>query len=328
MTSESPYAGRTVLVTGATGFVGAVVARSLLSEGARVVGTMRDPARAASARLEGIDWHVVDLELPGQMAALVARVRPVITFHLAGYGVAKEERDPQRAERLNHLVLEELCGALARTPSPDGWSGLRLVNVGSALEYGRIEGALDEARVGAPDTIYGETKVRGTQCVARFRARGLAALTARLFTVFGSGERPGRLVPMLLEAVEGDAPIELSAGHQPRDFLDVDGVSEGLLRLGLVLSRSVLVDSYPFDAPAINLATSRLTSVRVFVETFADVFGIARDRLHFGKVPQLAEEMFHGAVPIERLRSALGWVPEATLRAMLERLRAWHRSPP
>jgi nucleoside-diphosphate-sugar epimerase len=60
--------------------------------------------------------------------------------------------------------------------------------------------------------------------------------------------------------------------------------------------------------------------VREFVLALAEELGIARERLGFGDLPPLPEEMHHPPVPVERLRAALGWSPSPDPRDGLRRL--------
>ena len=76
-----------------------------------------------------------------------------------------------------------------------------MIHVGSALEYGTARGNLNELTAPSPTTLYGRSKLAGTLRVCRAaRRRGFRAVTARLFTVYGPGEQPGRLLPSLMAA--------------------------------------------------------------------------------------------------------------------------------
>jgi nucleoside-diphosphate-sugar epimerase len=116
--------------------------------------------------------------------------------------------------------------------------------------------------------------------------------------------------------------IPLSSGHQKRDFVYVEDVARALADLGELDGESARERRYPFDAPCLNLASGALTPVRDFVLALADELGIARERLGFGDLPPLPEEMHHPPVPIERLRAALGWSPSPDPREGLRRMAA------
>jgi UDP-glucose 4-epimerase len=317
----TPLRDRRVLVLGASGFIGRWVVRECVQRGAQVVAQVRDPARLGGVFREGVEVVTGDLGATKAGTELVRRVTPDVVFNLAGYGVAKDERDAERTQRLNTLLVLELLFALRGSTA---WPGAQLVHVGSALEYGAAR-TLDEATVPRPTEPYGRSKSTATAAIADMRA-SVAGVVGRAFTVYGLGERPGRLVPTLLAARTGAERIPLSSGHQRRDFVYVEDVARALADLSECEGAVLCSGRYPFDAPCLNLASGVLTPVREFVFAFADVFGIARARLGFGDLPPLLEEMHHPPVPIERLKDALGWSPSADprpgLQRMAERLRA------
>ncbi|HEX6133874.1 MAG TPA: NAD(P)-dependent oxidoreductase [Longimicrobiales bacterium] len=306
------YRGARALVVGATGFIGQRVASLLDRSGARVTATGRDPAalaalrRRLSARGETV---VCDVGSADEVTRLLRRTQPAITFNLAGYGVDRTERDEAAAHRINAELPALLVRQLSQA-GRGGWSGQVLVHAGSALEYGEARGDLDEDTVPVATTLYGRTKLAGTQAVTEQSAQGLAALTARLFTVYGPGEHAGRLLPSLLETAHRGVPLDLTAGTQLRDFTYVDDVAEGMLRLG----------TSPPGAPAVvNLATGRLESVRGFTERAARVLGIDSALLRFGALPARGEEMSHDPVSVRRLRELTGWVPRTTIEEGVRR---------
>ncbi len=316
--------GVRVLVTGATGFVGRWVVQALLDRRAEVGVVARDPHRM-SVEHAGDEVRVLaaDCARPGNLDAVLAEWQPVVLFHLAGYGVAKHERDPAQMRRLNHALLVEAVEGLRRLPSPH-WDGLRLVHVGTALEYGVLAAPLDESVTAQPTTLYGQSKLAGTQVVQHaVRELHFPALVARLFTVFGPGEREGRLFPTLLAAREHQAPVQLSSGEQTRDFGLVWDVAEALVDLACVPRAEVLAGEPPFDQGLLNVASGRLHPVRAFVVEAARALDISPSRLAFGALPHLPEEMPHLPVPVARLQRALGRVLPGDLRGLLERVRVW-----
>lgn len=306
MAPHARYRGLTAAVLGASGFIGRWVARALVESGAHVVLVARNAASIPeSLRAPAATVLEADLSREASVRAVFDVVHPSIVFNLAGYGVDRGERD----ERLARTINADLPGWLANVLADNrqaGWTGQQLIHVGSALEYGEIGGDLSEGSQPNPTTLYGTTKLAGTLVVRRACAEyGVRGLTARLFTVYGAGEHPGRLLPTLLDAASHGEPIPMSAGLQRRDFTYVEDVADGLLRLGGT------------DAAApgeiVNLATGILTSVREFATDAARVLGISPERLHFGALPTRAEEMQHDPVSVGRLRELSGWVPSTPI---------------
>lgn len=308
------YSGLRAAVVGASGFIGRRVTAHLNAAGADVLALVRDPVAARpnlEAEAPGAKIVGFDLLDEARVEECLTLFRPAILFNLAGYGVDRQERDPDLALRLNVEAVRMLARVLAKARDRH-FDGTAFVHVGSALEYGRARGDLSETTTPLPFETYGRTKLAGTLGLeSEAKGLGLPASTARLFTVFGPGEHPGRLLPTLLEGRRGDAVIPLSEGLQRRDFTAVDDVAEGLLRLGLTHPGAT--------GAAINLATGTLTTVRAFAERAAKVLGIDSERLGFGRIPVRAEEMEHDAVSIARLRSLTGWAPSLSIEEGVRR---------
>lgn len=309
-----------VLVLGGTGFIGRWVARLLSHYGASVSVGVRDEDLAEKVleryRIDA-DICVIDIERqPDVLGGWINRLQPAVVFNLMGYGVDRMERSEGPAYAVNAELPLKLCEWLAGYESQ--WSGSRLIHVGSALEYGELTNDLNEESVPRPTTLYGRSKLAGTENVTRFsRSDGLSALTARLFTVFGCGEHKGRLLPSLIDAAGTGSVLSLTEGLQQRDFCFVEDVAEGLLRLAAAPHRGETV---------VNLATGQLNPVRRFVELAAAELGIDSAKLKFGALPGRAEEMSHQPVNVNRLKQITDWLPPADLQQGIRRSLAFERS--
>jgi nucleoside-diphosphate-sugar epimerase len=302
-----------VVVFGATGFIGSWVARRVGAAGAQVTLAARDREAAAALATElGARAHTVQVDVcdDARVAAVLREVRPHVTFNLAGYGVDHAERDAGTANRVNERFVGVLCAAVAAHRDRD-WRGQALVHTGSQLEYGPIGGAMHEDAEPAPTTVYGRTKLAGTQALsACAAARGLPALTARLFMVYGPGEHRGRLLPTLMAAAASGAPVPLTSGTQQTDFVYVEDVADGLVRLARAQVEPGAI---------VNLASGRLTSIREFVERAATLLDIPAERLRFGALPQRPETLQYEPVSNARLRALTGWVPSTNVTEGIRR---------
>ncbi len=298
---------RRVLVLGATGFIGRWVARAASETGARIWMSARDSAAArAMASAYGIAGTVAEADAlhDADLAALFRDVRPEVTFNLIGYGVDRRENESALADAINVDVVRRVIALVRETAAAGDWPGLRLVHVGSALEYGVSGGDLAEDTVVNPTTVYGRTKLAATELVSAAAMTGLRAVTARLFTVYGPGEHDGRLLPTVLAARTASTPVPMTHGLQQRDFTWVGDVAEGLVR-------AAGQPSAPW--PVVNLATGRLHTVRDFVADAERALGLAPGRFAFGALPTRAEEMAHAPVNIGRIRRWLDWVPTTSV---------------
>jgi len=332
------YAGARVLVFGATGFIGRHLVRALVAAGADLTVSARVGARLdrlTAGAGPAVRMNALDVCDDAAVTAMVGAVRPHITFNLAGYGVDRGERDEAIAERVNGRFPGILCKVIAEHLATD-WAGQSLVHAGSQLEYGPIGGNLDERAEPTPHTPYGRTKLEGTRAIERCAAaHALPAITARLFTVFGPGEREGRLLPSIIQAGRTGEPLDLTDGRQRMDFTWVGDVVEGLLRLGVVPAttgartpagqragtaaenRAVRTSGPASPGMVVNLARGVLVPVREFAEQAADALGVPRTLLRFGALPQRAETLEYEPVTNRRLRALTGWAPATGVTAAI-----------
>lgn len=314
-TSLRAYAGARALVLGGAGFIGAWVTRALVRAGADVYAVVRD-RRVAEHRFSrmGVILPILECDLAesGRATSVLAAVGPAVVFNLASRGVERGTRDPDAMYALNARLVSEVCDGLAHSPSMS-WPGVRLVHVGSSLEYGVLADGGDEGATPRPTVEYGQTKLMGTTAVREAAGlRGLKATTARLFNVYGPGEPSSRLLPTIFRAARTSEVVPLTDGLQQRDFAYVEDVAEGLLRLGL---------ANVTPGEVVHLATGRLTMVRSFAELAAEISGVDPRRLAFGSLATDPQEVRYGRVSVARLQALTGWRPPTTVTGGIRR--AW-----
>jgi UDP-glucose 4-epimerase len=320
-TKDRQYRGVRVMVLGAAGFVGRWVGRQLTHQEARLY--LLDCRAAGSEKIFerfGVRGEVLEADATEAetLDRIYREIRPSITFNCVAYGVDPAQKDPALAKRINSDLVEALCRVVARNREAE-WGGQDLVHIGSALEYGQAGGILSEESHPQPTSLYGITKLSGTRVVTHSSVRfGFKGITVRLFTVYGPGERDGRLLPSLIEISRRRQAIDLTAGLQERDFTFMPEAADGLLKLGL---------SAALPGEAINLATGRLTSVRGFVEIAARVLGIADQNLRFGVLPTRQEEMTQSGVSVERLRRLTAWIPSVSIAEGIRKTAEFLQAP-
>jgi nucleoside-diphosphate-sugar epimerase len=254
------------LVTGAAGFVGSVLARRLVKDGAEVHALVRPGSDLW--RLEGVEarLHAVDLADEPAVSELVARLRPERVFHLAAHGAYPNQSGFRAMVETNVLGTIHLVEACRRV----GFEVL--VNTGSSSEYGFCDHAPAEDEEPRPTSDYAVTKLTATTyCRAAAAKSGLSIPTLRLYSVYGPYEEPSRFVPQLAaRGLEGRLP-PLVAPDIGRDFVHVDDVVEAYL--------SAATQRASEPGAVYNVGTGRQTSIRQAVE-------IARRVLSIEAVPE------------------------------------------
>lgn len=217
----------TVLVTGATGFIGGHVVRALLARGIPVTAVYRNEEKARAQ-----DWFGRVRPLCVELGAATA----ADLDHMAGHGrilhLAWAHLNNFKGEAHLSEVLPQheafLRALLAR-------GARHLLMAGTCLEYGLQEGPLAEALPTRPITAYGQAKDQLRQTLEPLcREVGAAFTWARLFYLHGPGQSEKSLLSQLDRAIKTGAPeFNMSGGQQLRDYLPVQGAADILVRLAL-----------------------------------------------------------------------------------------------
>ena len=226
------YKDTRVLVLGASGFIGRSVASRLGQTGAELIMAVRN---ASTMQNQGSSGEILEIDLQefDMVTDMIMQASPMIVFNLAGYGIDPVERDEAKASRINADLLPVLVKAMSRFLATR-WQGQRIVHTGSALEYGMCAGDLSESSDPVPTTLYGQTKLAGTEALKmESMSMKLASITARLFTVYGPGEHAGRLLPSLLEAARNGKTRRPYGRRSAAGFYLCGRCCRGLLRLGI-----------------------------------------------------------------------------------------------
>jgi len=282
----------TVLVTGSGGFIGRHVVDALAGR-AKVVHTSAGRARA-------------DLLDASARRALIRETRPEILFHLAWVTAHGQFwTSPANA------AWEEASEDLFRLFFDAG--GRRAVGTGSCAEYDWTTGAgfLREDAAIAPHTAYGAAKVRTMERLAAMAdAAGAEWSWGRVFFLFGPGEPPGRLIPLMLSAARSHEQLGIGPADTVRDFWPV--ATMGAACAALALS--------PVTGP-VNLASGTGTSfaeLAAMVERLAGRTGLIIP----GRRPLSPGEPVRLVADTTRLRHEVGFGDNPDLEGELGRYMA------
>jgi UDP-glucose 4-epimerase len=292
-----------VLVTGAGGFCGNAIAAALARRGHDVIATVRPGRRGFAPPLSQVEIVECDLTNHGAISRLISRVQPDRCVHAAAAGARGPCDDLDLLLRTNVAATARLVEALADV------GARRIVTLGSSSEYGTPVGAMAETMTPSPDDLYGVSKLAaGLAAQAMGRARGLETTHLRLFSVYGPGEAPERLVPSLMRAIAERRPVALTGGRQVRDFVFIDDVVDATL--------------HALFAPAptggtFNVGTGVETSVRELAQLACGLAGGDTSLLEFGKLPYRVGERFAWRADTRLATHELGWEATTSLKAGL-----------
>ena len=274
--STSSYANRTVLVTGAYGFIGQHTCAKLIDAGAEVHAV----TRLTRTPIKGLrQTHVVDLGHESDVARLIETVQPDIVFHLASH-----VNGSRSIEEVGPTFENNLATTVHLLRHVTGTKCQRIV----------LAGSLEESSADVPSSPYAASKTAATMYARLFHALYRTPITiARLFMVYGPGQQDARkLVPYVsLSLLSGRRP-SLSGGVRPVDWVYIDDVVEALLRCAIEPTLS---------GKTIDVGTGELTTVRRVAERIKELVGGMNGPV-FGAVEDRAAEQVRAADPTAAAR--------------------------
>lgn len=289
-----------VLVTGASGFVGARLLRALVERGDAVWGTYlgRPPEVAGGTLVEA------DLRAPAKLAEVVASARPEVVLHLAGLSHVGESWNAMAAYfQVNVLGTEALLRAAP---------GARLVLASSAEVYGLVpeeDQPIGEERPLAPQSPYALTKAAAERLVL-----AAGGLVVRSFNIVGPGQAANFALPAFAEQLaairRGERRGVLEVGNLAarRDFVHLADAVDAYLA---VAERGVAGGVY-------NLGSGTAHSIGDMLERLVAVSGVeARIEIDSQRFRPVDLPLLQADAG--RLRG-LGWAPERDLETALDEL--------
>jgi UDP-glucuronate 4-epimerase len=278
------------LVTGAAGFIGSQLLRTLLELGHDATGwdaftDYYDPAlkeeNARDLPVARVDIAEDELDLAGLDGV----------FHLAGQpGVASFGDVFPVYVRQNVLASRRLFEAAAE-------AGTRVVFASSSSIYGDAASyPTPEGTIPRPLSPYGITKLACEHLARAYGIEfGLDVVTVRYFTIYGPRQRPDMALTKIVNCLVEGRPFELHGdGAQSRSFTYVDDAVEA----------TVLAMERGDSGGVFNVGGGEEVSMLEAIETLGRLSG---RRLELVAAPRRLGDQRRTAADTTRIATALGW---------------------
>lgn len=284
---------RGVLVTGATGYLGSLLARRLAGQGFSLTLAKRSTSSTARVAERLPAAAVVDVDRSPLERAFAAG--PELVVHCAAdYGRGGEGGLEEANVGFPTRLLELAAASGAKA----------FVNTDTTLPPGVSE--------------YADTKRAFSERLAAGPA-GLCRVDVALELFYGPGDSASIVTRLARELLEGRPEIALTPGEQRRDFVFIDDVLDAYLRV---------VDHALGAGPGylrFEVGSGRSVSIRELAAALARLCGNTATRLAFGKLPYRPNEPMESRPDLSAIK-ALGWSPKVGLEEGLSRLVAAERA--
>lgn len=307
---------RRVLVTGASGFVGANLARRLLAEGHEVHLVVRQgPYKWRIEEIQSeVTVHPVGLRDRRLLEDALAAARPEWIFHLAAHGAYPEQRN------VDEMIATNIQGTANLLAAAEKVGFEAFVYAGTSSEYGYKDHAPQEDEVLEPNSHYAVTKAAATHlCRLAGQRSGKHVVTLRLYSVYGPYEEPRRLVPTLIvQGIDGRLP-PLVNPDVARDYVHVDDVCGAFL----------LAAATPGVEPGVvyNVGSGVQTSLREIVEAARRLLKVKAEPV-WGSMPDRSWDTNVWVSDPKKIKAKLGWSPRHHLDSGLTQTIDWFKLHP
>jgi len=294
-----------VLVTGASGFIGSHCLAPLAERGYEMHAVR---SSGESPPVANTTWHTVDLLDAEQVDGLLDAVRPSLLLHLAWYATPGSY-----VNALENVVWAGASLSLYRSFVEHG--GRRIVTSGSSYEYDWSYGYCSEHLTPrSPDTLYGVCKNALGELVGGYgEATGLSNAWARVFFLYGPRENPNRLVSSVIRSLIAEEEAKCSHGEQIRDYLHVQDVANALVAL---LESEV--------TGPVNIGSGAPIALKTIVSLVGEQIG-RPELIALGAIPPRPNDVPLVVADVRRLRDEVGWQPEIELHDGLAQTIGWWR---
>ncbi|MEJ1199436.1 MULTISPECIES: GDP-mannose 4,6-dehydratase [unclassified Streptomyces] len=318
-TADFDWTGRTVLVTGAEGFIGSALVDLLVARGAEVRAFVHYKPYAEKGHLA---HHFTDPDSPVEMLAGdvrdAGRVMDAVAgcdtvFHLAALiGIPYSYESPGAYVQTNVVGTENIAEACRRH------AVRRLVHTSTSEVYGTARTApISEDHPLQPQSPYSASKIGADMmALSHWHAFELPVTVVRPFNTYGPRQSARAVIPTILSQLHsGTWQIRLGSLTPTRDFTYVTDTAAGFLALA-ACDRAV--------GHAVNLGTGQEISVGDLAKALIAASGRdaeivvdpARLRPAGSEVQRLLSDN-------SRARDWAGWQPEVSLEEGLRHTSDW-----
>ena len=293
---------QTILVTGASGFLGSHLCDRLIRIGAEVHAVSRSSRLSQIYSLRWIEGDFANVDIARRV---ITQTKPDVIFHLAGLATAQPDAT---------LVLPTLQSHLI--------SSINVLLV--ALEQGCrrviLTGSLTEPSPAASDPLpaspYAAAKWSASIYAKMFFTLYQAPVViVRPFMTYGPKQDCRKLIPHVILSLLRNISPELSSGEWRADPIYVDDIIDGFLAAAVAPG----VEGFSFD-----LGTGVVVTARAIVEEIVKLIGTEVSPA-FGALPDRPFEPVRTA-DIRESTARLKWQSTTSLREGLMRTIEWYRS--
>lgn len=299
-----------VIVTGATGMVGATMIEQMLADGIRVTGIVRP----ASAKMKNLTSHqnleIIECDIDNLLSLKETLSHDYDTFfHFAWngtYGASREDIRLQTQNVIDTLDAIELAHAIGCKA---------FVGAGSQAEFGPVEGTISDAVPKNPVTGYGIAKLDACRMGKILCEQyGIRHSWGRIVSTYGPRDNSYTMVMSSIINMLDGKRMQFTKGEQTWDYLYGGDCSRAFYLIG----------KYGKHSKAYTIGSGQTRQLKDYITTIRDTVAPSLE-IGLGEREYYPNQVMHLCADITELKEDTGFEPEVSFEEGIRRTVQWYQ---
>lgn len=287
-----------LLIAGGTGFIGYHLAKTALERDFKVILLSKNKAskKRLLKKIKYIKANVKDLKNLKKKL----KIKFDYLVNLSGY-----------VDHSNNIMTYQShfigCKNLALICSKKKIK--HFIQIGSSMEYGKINSPQKENSNCKPLSIYGKAKSLATEFLLKlYKYNKFPVTVLRLYQIYGPNQDQNRFIPFVINSCKNDIKFKCSSGKQYRDFLYIDDLIKAIF---------LCINNNKTFGKIINIGTGVPIKIKDIIKTIVRIYKSGRPQ--YNKVKIRKEELLLTYPDITTAKRILKWTPKILFKEGLNR---------
>jgi nucleoside-diphosphate-sugar epimerase len=305
-----------ILITGGTGFIGTYLYKEFVKLGhsPTIISRSLIDQSLLTSDTKGVEFVQLDLLDHEKASCFIAHFRPTLVINLAGTN-RKDENNSDFIEKLNFSAAVNLFEAAREVRVK------RLIQIGTADEYGSRETPQNETFELRPSTEYSLSKANATKYANEmFNKSAFPSVVLRPFTVYGAGQPSQMFLSQLIHCSLQNESFEMTDGFQRRDYVFIDDLISAIITACF---------QEGIDGEVFNIGSGVSFALSEIAKKVWSIIGSDIQLLRIGARKADESELYDTCADITKAKLMLKWHPKVpfdqglnrTIEAMRKNLR-------
>lgn len=299
-----------VIVTGATGMVGATMIEQMLADGIKVTGIVRP----ASAKMKNLTAHgnleIIECDIDNLLSLQDVLTHDYDTFfHFAWngtYGASREDIRLQTQNVIDTLDAIELAHTL----------GCKVfVGAGSQAEFGPVEGTISDDIPKNPVTGYGIAKLDACRMGKILCEQyGIRHSWGRIVSTYGPRDNSYTMVMSSIINMLDGKRMKFTKGEQTWDYLYGGDCSRAFYLIG----------KYGKHGKAYTIGSGSTRQLKDYITAIRDTVDPSLE-IGIGELDYYPNQVMHLCADISELKNDTGFEPQVSFEEGIQKTIDWYR---